>query len=579
MNAQTRNLINVIATGVVVLVVLSLVLFCGRLFFWAKLIDNMPEDSLRIIISPSGLVPGEPAPQKVASSIRSETVPPGPNEPNFRFSQVYVSRNRKIVIGSAVGALWDITEEMFPFRDANESVYYWYGNANSYICLDKRSGLIIRNYKSFEPNDKSVYRETEFYAGPNGISEKAELSLGRFYDPVVTIGWDPNQICLYDKKTRRFYVIDFVGGSVSKGFQLAQGDSREPIANYSVGGIEKWFNTGLNVSWIGPEVWNAEKGEWKGQRIFLSGGERTRHGYGVDGFVSWGDFTYTYIPVLDKTGRIYIYNTKGESLTQAGYLPVPQSPFKLGQQSEIANPRNVLAYEVWPIYTIQRLSDDPNKSRKNFDIKYLGMNVACISREGTSMAVAVFDANGRQICRGDTKKNGMPTAEYIYSETYAPLATISLFLLENLQPPVFEAASYLCGNCIEASAGHRALYILPNSFLGMLGAGDGEFLERQILALVLMGPSLILSVWLAYRVRKDTTIIGLSGTAKKWWTVGTFAFGLPAYITYRLTRPKETLVTCQNCGNMRRPDMERCHRCGSKWEMPELTPPSWRIFD
>ena len=124
--------------------------------------------------------------------------------------------------------------EVFPYRDANERVYYWYGGkGNSYICLDKRSGLIIRNYKSFEPNDKSVYRETEFFAGPNGISEKAESSLGRFYDPIVTEGWDSNRIGLYDKNTRWFYVIDFAGGSVSKGFQLAQGDSREPIANYA----------------------------------------------------------------------------------------------------------------------------------------------------------------------------------------------------------------------------------------------------------------------------------------------------------------------------------------------------------
>jgi hypothetical protein len=145
---------------------------------------------------------------------------------------------------------------------------------------------------------------------------------------------------------------------------------------------------------------------------------------------------------------------------------------------------------------------------------------------------------------------------------------------------VFEIASYLCGDIIEASAGHRALFILPNSFVGMLGRGtDGKFLAQQVLALVLMGPSLILSVWLAWKVRKDAKLTGLSSRAGKWWIGGTIAFGLPAYITYRLTRHKEVLVTCQNCGMLRRPDMETCHRCGSKWEMPDLTPPNWRIFD
>ena len=576
MNKPTSNLINIIATGFIVMVLLSLLLFCGRFFFWANLIDNMPENSLGIIIRPSGLVPGEPAPQQVASVIRSETVPPGPNEPNFRYSQVYIGRNKGIVIGSAIGALWDITAEVFPYRDANERVYYSYGGeGNSYICMDNRSGLIIRHYNSFEPNDESMPGETEYFAGPNGISEKAESSLGRFYDPVVTAGWNPNRICLYDKKTRRFYVIDFAGGSVGKGFQLAQGDNREPIANYQTAGIEKWSNNmGLNVTWIGPEVWNAEKARWEGQRVFLSGSERTSHGHGL---VSWGDFTDTYVPVLDKTGRIYIYNTKGESLVQAGYLPVPKSLFGSGQQNEIANPRNVLAYEVWPIYAIQRLPDDPKKSPKNFDVKYLGMNVACVSREGTAMTVAIFDPNGRMICRGDTTSNGISTAETVYSEARLPKPI--LFLLENLQPPVFEIASYFCGDRIEPSAGHRALFILPNSFVGMLGRYNGTKFDKEVFLPQLMGPSLILSIWLAFRVRKDAKIIGLSGTAKKWWTVGAIAFGLPAYITYRLTRPKETLVTCQNCGNMRRPDMEICHRCGSKWEVPELTPPNWRICD
>jgi hypothetical protein len=144
---------------------------------------------------------------------------------------------------------------------------------------------------------------------------------------------------------------------------------------------------------------------------------------------------------------------------------------------------------------------------------------------------------------------------------------------------VFGIASYLCGDYFEPSAGHRALFILPNSFVGMLGRYSGTKFDRQVFLPFLVGPSLILSILLAYRVRKDATIIGLSGTAKKWWTVGTAAFGLPAYITYRLTRPKETLVTCQNCGQLRRPDMETCHRCGSKWEIPELTPPNWRICD
>jgi len=30
---------------------------------------------------------------------------------------------------------------------------------------------------------------------------------------------------------------------------------------------------------------------------------------------------------------------------------------------------------------------------------------------------------------------------------------------------------------------------------------------------------------------------------------------------------------------MRRPDMQIRHRCGSKWRVPELIAPSWRVID
>jgi hypothetical protein len=602
MNARMRNLINVIVTGFIVMVLLSLLLFFGRFFCWVKLINDMPENSLSVTIRPSGLVPGEPRPQQAWSSIRYERrpMPLGPNEPNFRHSQIYVDRAGDVIICSAAGALWDIVAEVLPFRDANERVYYWYRgrNSNNYLCFDKRSGLMIRHYDSFESNDEGVSGEMELFAGPNGVSKTADLSLGRFYAPIATEVWDPNWPGFYDRKTRRFYVIDFAKGSVSKGFQLAQGDSREPIEMYGVAGIPVFA---LGIDFGAPEIWNAEEGKWNKQRLFLGDGVQSSEGYRyLD-----RDFSHTFIPVLDKTGRIYIYNTKEQSLGPAGYLPLPQSLFSLKRYSNIANPRNVPAYGIVPVYAVLRLPADPNKPPENFDVKYLGMCVACVSREGPAMTVVVFDPNGKLVYGGDTwskgistaetgavfdpngklvyggdiRFNGISTAEAMYSEAPgSPLATTILFLLENLQPVAFELASYLCGDYFEARAGHQALFILPNSFVGMLGRGtDGEFFAQQVLVLLLMGPSLILSVWLAWRVRKDAMLAGLSGTAKKWWTIGTIAFGLPAYITYRLTRHKEVLVTCQNCGKMRRPDMERCHRCGSKWEMPELTPPNWRI--
>jgi hypothetical protein len=91
-------------------------------------------------------------------------------------------------------------------------------------------------------------------------------------------------------------------------------------------------------------------------------------------------------------------------------------------------------------------------------------------------------------------------------------------------------------------------------------------------------PAFLLSLLLAWRVTHDGARLGLSKNARAAWVAGTVAFGLPAYITYRLTRPKVALVTCANCGLGRRPDREKCQRCGSPWGVPELVPPAWRVL-
>jgi ribosomal protein L37E len=41
---------------------------------------------------------------------------------------------------------------------------------------------------------------------------------------------------------------------------------------------------------------------------------------------------------------------------------------------------------------------------------------------------------------------------------------------------------------------------------------------------------------------------------------------------------RRTEITCANCGVGRRPDLEKCHHCGSPWVVPELVPPAWRVI-
>ncbi|MCX5635815.1 MAG: hypothetical protein NTW55_08260, partial [Planctomycetota bacterium] len=127
-------------------------------------------------------------------------------------------------------------------------------------------------------------------------------------------------------------------------------------------------------------------------------------------------------------------------------------------------------------------------------------------------------------------------------------------------------------------AGHNALFILPNSFVAMTARRiDQTITAKLFLAVFIIFPSLVLSIWLTRKVACDAAMVGLSDRARFYWKIGTILFGLSAYIAYRLTRPDITLVTCENCGKLRRPDMENCHRCGCKWHIPELTAPPWRV--
>ena len=205
------------------------------------------------------------------------------------------------------------------------------------------------------------------------------------------------------------------------------------------------------------------------------------------------------------------------------------------------------------------------------------------------MTLAVFDEEGKRI-RSDytkaTKYRGSrtkttPSSKAVFWEVpWAPTLTIAKYLLENLHPPILSVFSYCTADSFEAGAGHRALFIQPNSFIAMKGRDVSKNMAEKLYAgLLIILPSIILAILLAWRVGRNATVVGLSENARLCWILGTIAFGLVAYITYRLTRPDITLVTCANCGMLRRPDMDRCHRCGSKWHVPELTPPTWRVVD
>jgi len=490
-----------------------------------------------------------------------------PNEPNVHFSQVHCSLEPQLFFNNAFGILKTLST---PY-DINEKIYY-----NNYLCFDKRKGLIVSRYKYEERSDagEMIAKSIELFAGPHGVSQTPEPSLGRFNDLIMG-DIQSRSFWIYDNKLRQFYLLDFVERTVKKGIQLEKSNTRELVA---IEIINSWPYYSGSVGWISSVKW-IEKYKWEYKEITVMGESNEKwYCFSQDMIKTYAP-AQPYVSVLDKTGQIYIYDSNEESLKPAGYLPRPPSLFMSNEPQ--SQPKELLVYKALPVYAILRTPPDFNKPPERVEVKYLGMNVSSVSREGTAMTLAVFDPNGKQIYRVNTNINGIPSAQAIYTQPPgSSLLTAIEYGIESLQPPLFELASYLCDDIIKPSAGYRSLFILPNSFMGMLGrAMPQRFVEKQILALLWMCPSLILSVWLSNKIRKDAKLTGLSSMAVKAWMAGTIAFGLPAYITYRLTRYKEVMITCRNCGKLRRPDMDTCHHCGSKWDLPELVAPNWRICD
>jgi hypothetical protein len=204
---------------------------------------------------------------------------------------------------------------------------------------------------------------------------------------------------------------------------------------------------------------------------------------------------------------------------------------------------------------------------KQSDSSYAGLVVASLSRQGDSLSLAVFDKNGSLLRRDDT------------SDDFAscwPLLGIK-YLVEILHPPVLSLASFFTAYSFDAAAAHRATFLWPNSIVAQQRDRETSLLVQSFWALLFMVPALLFSGLLGGRVMKDAATVGLSRCARWFWLAGTLAFGLPAFIAYRLTRPRAALVRCRTCGNFRRSDMAHCHRCDSLWEATQPVRTRWQV--
>ncbi|NQT00907.1 MAG: hypothetical protein HQ580_02680 [Planctomycetes bacterium] len=581
-----NNPVKVFATGFIVLVLLSLPLFYIRITCEASLLEGMLREVKSVSISPSGLVPDEYE-----------------NDPNVAIHSK-ASAHMRFASPKSLG-IFDYFQARLP--GGRLSNVYFFGSDEDCMYFDKKSGLIVHHYFDMQvmPDKRTTSKRVQIYIGPEGVSENPDKTLGRFIDPIIDRGWtcmtqrESRELILYGKELRRFFKIDSNKGTVTKGPELKKGDPPKPI---QIGLLCKNYPFLHYFQWTPPKIKDPDEDPNKTDNRFPVPAPKPviptafRHNAGP------------YLLVLDKSGRIYQLDKETLKFVQvdghnmlAGRLPRPESYF--GTRSPMAKPQDLLGYEVWPLaLTTHFFGEDPESKKVFFgeppgpidpsntriERKYLGMFAASLSRNGTALTLSVFDEKGREIKSADsnfTKREGSrnissrSSKAVFFRPPFASTFTIVKYLAENLHPPILSLASYFTASTFEAAAGHRGLFLLPNSFVAMHGRDFRGNFEGFMSALWWISPSIILAIWLATRVSKNAVVVGLSENARLYWILGTLAFGLAAYITYRLTRPKITLVTCQNCGKMRRPDMDRCHRCKSDWLVPELTPPAWRVLD
>lgn len=543
MKTTIYKLLKCFSGGFIVLLLISSGLFWGRFYCETFLHTRMKREWKSVEITPSGILPAEIE-----------------NDPNVAIHSKFSGDIGYTPVPAASLGIFNYFEQK-----ETERKYF-----------DKNSGLIVYHFTITRKttDNKTIRERIKFFAGPEGVAEEPVKELGRFWEPLKSRVWFGKQpLITYDRKLRRFFRIDFEGRKVTKGPEIDKGSNLRPI---QIGRLEK--NEDLSVfGWTGPQR-EIKKGETETEK-------RYRKEYKpifVQSYPPGGQ----YLPVLDESGQIFVVDRESlEIAGDPGYLPAPMSFF--GSRS-FARPKDLLGFEVAPVAIRP-------------DDEYFGMGVAALSREGTSMAAAVFDKEGKlieQINTGigryyyrDYDKDGIyewrryrlgmdSSKTAFWGRPWSPFVTILRYLIENLQGPALSMATYFTADSFEASSGHRALFLLPNSFIGMKGRQEGVSLMWKFSgALLLMLPSIMLSLLLAWSVKKDAVKTGLSKREKLWWIAGVLCFGIAGYVCYRLCRQEVGLVSCQNCGLSRRVDMERCHRCGSGWVIPELQEPGWRIRD
>ena len=515
--------LNVLATGLLVLLVTLLVLFWARWGCESARHGLLPRQAWSLSVDASSLI-----------------MPRTVQEPNGIPCTVHAEMAWEEIDVAALGA----TQYQESHRlDAPDSPVYAWSTDETGVRLyyDRSLGMVVYSCTVGEskPDGTVLLKKTIAYAGPEGIADRPDKKVGRFRDPVVRlIAGNLDRPIVYDRVLRRFFAIDGPGKTVKQG--------------------PPW-----PANFAGPVDFGWPRKQPRYLSVYLDTPEA--HGMDADRAL-----------VLDATGYIQMLDLNTlEYVGSVGRLPAPDSLFASVRR---VAPDDLFAFEVMPVFL----------GRGDL---YAGCAVAVLSRDATSMKLEVFDPNGIRVAMqqtgfsdhvpmGSGRSGQLSMVRALYFKLPGAAAlTATKFILESLHPPVLLWLSYFTASRVEATAGHRSLFVLPNSFAAMKGRdAESWWLGRFVGALPFLLPGVVVGIVLSRLVGSDARRKGLPTRTRRLWMAATVLFTLPAYVTYQITRPTTARVTCQNCGRDRWVDRETCHHCGSPWLVSELIPPTWRVI-
>jgi hypothetical protein len=433
------------------------------------------------------------------------------------------------------------------------------------VNFDKSKGVFV--FEQFpDKQAKPAETETVFtYFGPDGNGETPSKTLGRFFDPISTAMIIGTKVIIYDKRQSCFYRLDLTQPNVTKGPDLTD-ESKYIQLSY----LEKLPEV-IALEWSPPCVVAEDSVDQQDDITSKSRVQRlisVKMDHPMKDVMYWGDF----IMVLNENGKIEKLDVETLEITgELGHLVTGLGD----QRTQMIRPRDLLVYAVRPLV---------------YKGEYKGLVVACLERNINQAAMISFDDKGTKNKINENQAKKYARAEIVSSSTFnishegwnhpwMGFCKVLKFLAEILNPSMINFVTCYTAEEFEAISSRQALFFLSDTYIGQIVQGDSDQLTGAIRIIFLSLPACLYSLFFAWRISKNAKYLGLSKNAQSFWIIIVIFFGIPAYITYHLTKPATALVTCPNCGQMRRPDKENCHQCKSPWSVAELIPPSWRVLE